>query len=132
MVLGRLFAYGDSARYRDGANYDQLPINKPINEVHTTTRTARCATAQWKPASLRADSYGGPRADPQRYRIRAGLWKPTEIMPRLHGAKDDKRFIQPGALYRQDDVAHRSGPSGRQHRLALEPGVERFNPGTRR
>jgi catalase len=34
MVLGWLFAYGDSARYRDGASYDQLPINKPIVEVH--------------------------------------------------------------------------------------------------
>ena len=34
MVLGRLNAYGDSARYRNGANYQQLPINKPLNEVH--------------------------------------------------------------------------------------------------
>ena len=34
MVLGRLFAYGDSSRYRTGANYEQLPVNRPINEVH--------------------------------------------------------------------------------------------------
>ncbi len=34
MVLGRLYAYGDSARYRNGPNYLQLPINKPVSEVH--------------------------------------------------------------------------------------------------
>src|SRR5260370_22665142 len=34
MVLGRLVRYGDSARYRDCANYDHVPINKPIHEAH--------------------------------------------------------------------------------------------------
>jgi catalase len=34
IVLGRLFAYGDSSRYRTGPNYEQLPGNWPLNEVH--------------------------------------------------------------------------------------------------
>jgi catalase len=34
MVLGRMFTYGDSARYRIGPNYDQLPINRPVSEAH--------------------------------------------------------------------------------------------------
>src|SRR5260370_30670165 len=34
MVLGRMFAYADSARYRNGPNYMQLPGNRPLNEVH--------------------------------------------------------------------------------------------------
>src|SRR5260370_41617743 len=38
MVLGRLFAYGDSARYRNGPNYLHLPSNQPINEVHNYTK----------------------------------------------------------------------------------------------
>jgi catalase len=40
MVLGRLFAYGDSARYRTGPNYMQLPINRPLNEWLVTMRWA--------------------------------------------------------------------------------------------
>jgi len=34
MVLGRMFAYGDSKRYRNGANYAQLPVNRPLDEAH--------------------------------------------------------------------------------------------------
>jgi catalase len=35
MLLGRNFAYQDAQRYRIGTNFQQLPVNKPINEVHT-------------------------------------------------------------------------------------------------
>ncbi|QCU78707.1 catalase [Citricoccus sp. SGAir0253] len=35
MLLGRNFAYADAQRYRIGTNFQQLPVNKPINEVHT-------------------------------------------------------------------------------------------------
>ena len=38
MVPGWLYAYGDSPRYRNGPNYLQLPINKPVNEVHNYSR----------------------------------------------------------------------------------------------
>jgi catalase len=34
MVLGRMFAYADSNRYRTGPNYAQLPVNRPLDEVH--------------------------------------------------------------------------------------------------
>src|SRR6202011_4409194 len=30
MVLARMFAYADSASYRDGVNYEQLPVNRPL------------------------------------------------------------------------------------------------------
>ena len=35
MLLGRLFSYPDPHRYRIGPNCPQLPINRPLNEVHT-------------------------------------------------------------------------------------------------
>ena len=35
MLLGRNFAYQDAQRYRIGTNFQQLPVNRPINEVHT-------------------------------------------------------------------------------------------------
>ena len=31
MLLGRVFAYDDAARARIGTNFDQLPVNQPIN-----------------------------------------------------------------------------------------------------
>lgn len=35
MLLGRNFAYADAQLYRIGTNFQQLPVNRPINEVHT-------------------------------------------------------------------------------------------------
>jgi len=34
MLQGRLLAYPDAHRYRLGANYEQIPVNRPINEVN--------------------------------------------------------------------------------------------------
>jgi catalase len=34
MLQGRLLAYPDAHRYRLGANYEQLPVNRPIVPVH--------------------------------------------------------------------------------------------------
>jgi catalase len=38
MLQGRLLAYPDAHRYRLGANYDQIPVNRPIVEVHNHQR----------------------------------------------------------------------------------------------
>ena len=35
MLLGRTFAYADAQRYRVGTNFQQLPVNRPTNEVHS-------------------------------------------------------------------------------------------------
>lgn len=35
MLLGRNFAYADAQRYRIGTNFQQLPVNRPKNPVHT-------------------------------------------------------------------------------------------------
>jgi catalase len=35
MLLGRLFSYPDTHRYRIGPNYMQLPVNRPKSSVHT-------------------------------------------------------------------------------------------------
>ena len=34
MLQGRILAYPDAHRYRLGANYEQLPVNRPITPVH--------------------------------------------------------------------------------------------------
>ncbi len=38
MLQGRILAYPDAHRYRLGANYEQLPVNRPITEVHNYNR----------------------------------------------------------------------------------------------
>jgi hypothetical protein len=65
---GRLFAYGDSSRYRTGANYEQLPVNRPINEVHNYNKDGPMRFRHNGNQPVYApNSYGGPRADAQRY-----------------------------------------------------------------
>jgi len=128
MVLGRLFAYGDSARYRDGANYDQLPINKPIVEVHNYNKDGPMRYHHSGNQPVYApNSYGGPRADPQRYRDPSWFVEAGEIMRTAYVAhKDDDDFIQPGTLCRQV-----MSPTDRDHLVEnivwhLSQGVERF------
>lgn len=38
MLQGRIFAYPDAHRYRLGANYEQIPVNRPICPVHNHQR----------------------------------------------------------------------------------------------
>jgi catalase len=103
MVLGRLFAYGDSARYRNGPNYLELPINKPVNEVHNYNKDGPMRYLHSGNQPVYApNSYGGPRADAQRYPSPSWFVEAAEIMRTAYLAhEDDNDFIQPGALYRQ-------------------------------
>jgi catalase len=127
MVLGRLFAYGDSARYRDGPNYQQLPINRPINEVHNYNKDGpmRYHYSGNQPVYA-PNSYGGPRADSPRYRDPSWFVEAAEIMRTAYVAhKDDNDFIQPGTLYRQV-----MSPTDQEHLVGnivwhLSQGVER-------
>jgi catalase len=128
MVLGRMFAYGDSARYRNGANYDQLPINKPINEVHNYNKDGPMRYRHnGNQAVYAPNSYGGPRAEPQHYREPSWFVEAAEIMRTAYVAhKDDNDFVQPGTLYRQV-----MSPTERDHLVGnivghLSQGVERY------
>jgi catalase len=38
MLQGRLFAYADTQRYRIGANYQELPVNRPLVQVHNNNQ----------------------------------------------------------------------------------------------
>ncbi len=101
LLQGRLFAYGDAARYRLGVNFNEIPVNK-----------ARCNVASYhRDGFMRVDgNYGSTIAyTPNGY----GQWssQPDVMEPPLdlHGAaynydpaKDptDDVFKAPGKLYR--------------------------------
>ncbi|HUB37318.1 MAG TPA: catalase [Streptosporangiaceae bacterium] len=105
MVLGRMAAYGDSSRYRNGPNYLELPVNRPISEVHSYSKDGpmRYSYGDGGGQPVYApNSYGGPRADPQRYHDSGWMVEAGEIMRTAYQAhSDDNDFIQPGMLYRQ-------------------------------
>ncbi len=128
MVLGRMFAYGDSARYRIGPNYDQLPVNRPVSEVHNYYKDGPMAYYHSGNQPVYApNSYGGPQADPQRHPDPGWFVDGAEITRTAYEAhKDDDDFVQPGTLYRQVMT-----PTDRDHLAGnivwhLSQGVERF------
>ncbi|MFG2039615.1 catalase [Dactylosporangium sp. NPDC048998] len=127
MVLGRMFAYGDSNRYRTGPNYGQLPVNQPRNDVRNYNKDGPMRYRHNGDQPVYApNSYGGPRADPYRYRDPSWFVESAEIMRTAYAAhRDDDDFVQPGTLYR--DVMT---PTDREHLAGniawhLRQGVER-------
>ena len=65
MLMGRIFSYHDTHLHRIGANYEQLPINRPRSPCTPTTRTAQMTYRHAGDQPVYApNSYGGPVADP--------------------------------------------------------------------
>ncbi|MEC4016536.1 catalase [Streptomyces sp. H27-D2] len=109
MLLGRMFSYPDTHRYRIGPNYAQLPPNRPHSPVNSYAKdgpmryVASQASAVYAP-----NSYGGPAADTDRFGEPAG-WESSGPMVReaYKLRRDDDDFGQAGALVRKamDDGA---------------------------
>ncbi|QCX78851.1 Catalase [Streptomyces sp. YIM 121038] len=109
MLLGRLFSYPDTHRYRIGPNYQQLPPNRPRSPVRSY---AKDGPMRYEPANVARpyapNSYGGPAAPVQESVDPAG-WRTAGEMVReaykLHREDDD--FGQPGTMVREvlDDAA---------------------------
>ncbi len=69
MLLGRLFSYPDTHRYRIGPNYMDLPVNQPkATDRHSTRKTGRCAT------TTRAIPCTRPTPTAVRVRARPSSW----------------------------------------------------------
>lgn len=111
MLLGRLFSYPDTHRYRIGTNYLQLPVNQPHSEIHSYNKDGAMRYRYEESQPVYApNSFGGPKADPAR--VGESYWSTSgEIMRSaytLHAEDDD--FGQAGTFYRKalDDT-------GREH-----------------
>ncbi|MFE9258883.1 catalase [Streptomyces sp. NPDC006879] len=109
MLLGRLFSYPDTHRYRIGPNYAQLPPNRAHSRVSSY---AKDGPMRYEPAATARpyapNSYGGPAADLASFGEPAG-WRAAGEMVRaaytLRAEDDD--WGQPGTMVRQvlDDAA---------------------------
>ncbi|KOT87878.1 catalase [Streptomyces sp. NRRL F-5755] len=109
MLLGRLFSYPDTHRYRIGPNYAQLPPNRPHS---TVTSYAKDGPMRYEPSRAAApyapNSYGGPAADTQNFGDPAGWHAAGEMVREAYKLRrDDDDFGQAGTQVRKvlDDAA---------------------------
>ncbi|MCD0447858.1 catalase [Actinocorallia sp. API 0066] len=111
MLLGRLFSYPDTHRYRIGPNYNELPPNRPRNaQVNSYAKDGpmrQFAANVARP--YHPNSYGGPDAASQSGQDLASWMVENAELVReastLH--RDDDDFGQPAALINDvmDDAA---------------------------
>lgn len=102
MLQGRLFSYGDTHRYRLGANHMQLPVNRPhATAVANYSRDGymRFDGNHGRAKNYEPNSFGGPA------QCNSPTWAPLEVhgmaaahAPERHREDDD--FVQAGNLYR--------------------------------
>ncbi|XP_018322499.1 catalase-like [Agrilus planipennis] len=64
-IQGRLFAYGDTQRYRLGTNYNQIPVNNNVR-VRNFSRDGKFTLHSQNGAPIyHPNSFGGPEPDPR-------------------------------------------------------------------
>ena len=101
MLLGRAFAYSDTHRYRIGANYLQLPVNRPKTEVDSYLFDGAMAYEHHGDASTYAPNTQGRRYSDLTGPVEDGWETDGEMMRTAYELRpDDDDWSQPGALVR--------------------------------
>lgn len=106
MLQGRLFSYGDAARYRVGVNHHQIPVNHPkaapgLNTYHRDGQM-RVDGNQGSTPGIQPNNFGGWPEQPE-YR------DPSQAVGSTadrfnYREDDDNYFEQPGDLFRLMDA----------------------------
>ncbi|XP_025835525.1 catalase-like [Agrilus planipennis] len=98
MLLGRMFSYSDTQRYRLGPNYLQIPVNCPY-KVRNYQRDGFMAIDNQKGApNYHPNSFGGPTNDARA----KSLAPPFDLSGDVQrfDTGDEDNFSQAGTLYR--------------------------------
>ena len=108
MLQGRLFAYPDTHRYRIGANYMDLPVNRPVAPVHSYSKDGQMRFSHGQDPVYAPNTKGGAHADASFGTEDAPQGIEEDVIRaayRPHAEDDD--FSQPGNLVREvlDDAA---------------------------
>jgi catalase len=101
MLQGRLLSYPDAHRHRLGPNYEQIPVNRPLNQVHNYQRDG----------AMRVDENGGdaPNYSPNSFDNIETVHSHREPAMELESnvadwfdrnENDDDHWTQPGMLFR--------------------------------
>lgn len=101
MLQGRLFSYGDAARYRLGVNHHQIPVNaakSPVNTYHRDGQ-GRVDGNQGRTPGIEPNSYG-------RWQEQPAFAEPAQaignVADRFNYREDDANYFeQPGILFRE-------------------------------
>lgn len=99
MLQGRLFAYGDTHRYRLGTNHLQLPVNSPFNAENFARDGKMTLRSQGGAPNYHPNSFHGPEVDKRAKAL-------TPVIPlsghaeRIDSGNDDN-FTQPKLLYQK-------------------------------
>lgn len=105
MLLGRVFSYPDTQRHRLGANFEQLPPNRPVVAVHNYSHQGPAAMEFNDPSvpTYVPNSGNGPTAQPEKSPADLGRWEPHGTEP-YRGYpvehEDDDFWSQPRTLVR--------------------------------
>lgn len=102
LLQGRIFAYPDAHRYRLGANYEQIPVNRPVCPVHNHQRDG----------AMNIDGNGGdsPNYFPNSFDNIEAEESYKELPLKLdsdvadtydRNENDDDHYTQPGDLFRE-------------------------------
>ncbi|MGK5629012.1 catalase [Streptomyces sp. URMC 123] len=109
MLLGRLFSYPDTHRYRIGTNYAQLPPNRPRVEVRSYAKDGAMRYEANRVGAVYApNSHGGPAADTAAYGSPAGWAAAGEMVREAYALhREDNDWVQAGTMVREvlDDLA---------------------------
>lgn len=102
MLQGRIFAYPDAHRYRLGANYEQIPVNRPINPVYNHERDGYMSVNGngGDAPNYFPNSFDAIEADPHYKQPGMPLdMAYADTYPR--NENDDDHYTQPGLLFRK-------------------------------
>jgi catalase len=102
MLQGRLLAYPDAHRYRLGANYEQLPVNRPIVPVHHHQRDGfmNVDGNSGSAPNYYPNSFDGIVADSS-YKEPAMKLDSNIADTYSRNENDDDYYTQPGLLFRK-------------------------------
>jgi catalase len=98
MLQARLFAYPDAQRYRIGANYQALPVNRPKNGSNNYQRDGalRFDGNHGSKDNYEPNSFGGPAQDPT---AKEPMLKISGDVRRYDGQRRNDNYFQAGELY---------------------------------
>ncbi len=102
MLQGRILAYPDAQRYRLGANYEQIPVNRPVNEVHNHERDGLMNVNGngGRSANYFPNSFDSVEAD-NKYKESALQLDENTADYFNRNENDDDHYTQPGNLFRR-------------------------------
>ncbi|MDP4267670.1 MAG: catalase, partial [Bacteroidota bacterium] len=141
MLQGRLLSYPDAQRYRLGANYEQIPVNRCLPEVNNYQRDGlmRVDGNSGSKPNYRPNSFDNISQDNFYKETGMQLDNNTADWFDRNGKNDDDHYTQPGWLFSRvmtvqekknligNIIDHMSGISGPQRENIIKRQVNHFS-----